>query len=276
MAYAKRLTKEDLLKGGIVNITEDCKIFSKRGEISLQQAHKQGYITVTIYDCDSQGNKIKVPCVRTIKGKVYDTYVYKTRTVGLHRIMWAWFHGEVPEGYVVDHINNKHENLEDYRLSNLQLLTPKENVLKEREYGTRLLKCKLNKPRSYYEDKLKHYTSLYEDAKEMGDATRVHKLRTNMAQTRARLRYYDANKDQADRIAEFDEQEADRKRKWHDSVKDRKILEQYKQMFREAGNKDMWRQMIKVIKTWDTLEQIQKDHVFEVLHNFFSKYGRTL
>ena len=60
------------------------------------------------------------------------------------------------------------------------------------------------------------------------------------------------------------------------SIKERKILEQYKQTFKDVGNKGMWHEMCKVIKAWDTLEQIQKDHVFETLHNFFSKYGRTL
>ena len=66
--------------------------------------------------------------------------------------------------------------------------------------------------------------------------------------------------------------EAD-KAAWRQSVKERKILEQYKIMFREAGNKNMWRQMIRVINQWDTLEQIQKDHVFDTLHKFFNKYG---
>lgn len=56
-------------------------------------------------------------------------------------------------------------------------------------------------------------------------------------------------------------------------VKDRKLLEQYKKMFKEAGNKGMWRQMIKVIKQWDTLEDFQREHVWNVLHGFFDKYG---
>ena len=59
------------------------------------------------------------------------------------------------------------------------------------------------------------------------------------------------------------------------SIKERKILEQYKQMFKEAGNKSMWHQMCRVISAWDKLESLQKEHVFEVLHNMFSKYDIT-
>lgn len=55
------------------------------------------------------------------------------------------------------------------------------------------------------------------------------------------------------------------------SIKDRQILEQYKQMFKDAGNKGMWHQMCKVIKAWDSLEEVQKNHVWEVLHRFFGK-----
>lgn len=56
-------------------------------------------------------------------------------------------------------------------------------------------------------------------------------------------------------------------------IKDRKLLEQYKKIFKEAGNKGMWHQMVKVIKLWDTLEDFQREHVWDVLHRFFDKYG---
>ena len=55
------------------------------------------------------------------------------------------------------------------------------------------------------------------------------------------------------------------------SIKDRKTLEQYKLMFKEAGNRAMWHEMCSVIAAWDSLEQIQKEHVWEVLHRFFKK-----
>ena len=76
-----------------------------------------------------------------------------------------------------------------------------------------------------------------------------------------------------DECNQANDEETARKEAKKQSIKDRKVLEQYKLMFKEAGNKAMWHQMCEVIKKWDTLEQIQKDHVFDTLHRFFSKYG---
>lgn len=55
------------------------------------------------------------------------------------------------------------------------------------------------------------------------------------------------------------------------SVKERKILEQYKVMFKETGNKAMWHQIIHVIRIWDTLTDLQKNHVFDTLHKTFDR-----
>ena len=50
----------------------------------------------------------------------------------VHRIVWIAKHGIIPEGYVIDHINN---DKQDNRLCNLQLLTPGENSTKARKDG---------------------------------------------------------------------------------------------------------------------------------------------
>lgn len=50
----------------------------------------------------------------------------------VHRIIWISQHGIIPEGYCIDHINN---NRQDNRVSNLQLLTLKENSTKAAEDG---------------------------------------------------------------------------------------------------------------------------------------------
>lgn len=52
----------------------------------------------------------------------------------IHRVVYETFIGPIPEGFVVDHINNIKS---DNRLENLQLLTPLENTLKywETELG---------------------------------------------------------------------------------------------------------------------------------------------
>ena len=194
--YARRLTKEELIRAGITLITEDGLIFRGENQVLPTAAVGQNYLVFAIYDLDEDGNKIKIPMKKSWgnNGKLYDSYNYKARTIGLHRAMWAWFHDEVPEGYVVDHINNKHENIEDYHISNLQLLTPAENLAKERGTSNKQLPCKLNKPLSWYEDRLNKYLAEYNDAKKNHDADRAHKLRTNIANIKAKIRYYVANK----------------------------------------------------------------------------------
>lgn len=50
----------------------------------------------------------------------------------VHRIIWISQHGVIPEGYVIDHINN---DKTDNQIKNLQLLTPQENSTKAKEDG---------------------------------------------------------------------------------------------------------------------------------------------
>ena len=50
----------------------------------------------------------------------------------VHRVVWISQHGVIPEGYVIDHINN---DKQDNRITNLQLVTPAENSKKAREDG---------------------------------------------------------------------------------------------------------------------------------------------
>ena len=52
-----------------------------------------------------------------------------------HRFIWECFNGVIPEGKVIDHINN---NKEDNRLCNLQLITQQQNCkksAKDRDYS---------------------------------------------------------------------------------------------------------------------------------------------
>ena len=48
----------------------------------------------------------------------------------LHRLVWEWHNGPIPEGMEVDHINSDQG---DNRIENLQLLTKLENNLKGRD-----------------------------------------------------------------------------------------------------------------------------------------------
>lgn len=195
--YARELTKEDLIQNGIsIELDEaasDIKVCHNGKPVKLFK-NKQGYFYFNnVYARDVNGNIIKRPAKRKYKDKTYNYYTYKTRSITLHRAVYAWVNGEVPAGKVVDHISNKHDSIQDYFPSNLQLLTPKQNVNKDRVCSVSELKCSMHKPRGFYEELLKKYEALYEQAKKEGNAEEAHKRRTNVNQTRARLRYWDAH-----------------------------------------------------------------------------------
>ena len=197
--FASRLTKEMLVKSGYELITEDGTVIKNGKQFIPFQDKNSGYLRLNIYDFDEDGNKIKIPITRIRKGckKPSDTYKYKSMMVGLHRAMWAWLYGVVEEGYVVDHINNKHDSIEDYHISNLQLISQRENTIKDREASTKELKCRLDKPLSYYEDKLAYYEDLYQKAVKEGNQEEAHRQRNNTYGQRARIRYWLAHKAEA-------------------------------------------------------------------------------
>lgn len=196
--YASRLTKEMLVASGIELITEDGTVI-RHGKQVIPLKSKEGYLRINIYDFDEDGNKIKVPVTRIHNGrkKPTNTYKYKSSTVGLHRAMWAWIYGVVEEGYVVDHRSNKHTSIEDYHISNLQILSPRENLTKDRKASTKELKCRLDRPLSYYEDKLDYYEDLYQRAKKEGNQKEARKRSVNIYYQRARIRYWLAHKAEA-------------------------------------------------------------------------------
>lgn len=199
--YASRLTKEMLIASGIESITEDGTVI-KNGKKVIPFKNKQGYLMLNIYEVDENGNKTKIPITRILKGckKPSNTYNYKIMAVGLHRAMWAWLYGVVEEGYVIDHKNNKHTSIEDYHISNLQIISPRENLTKDREASIVELKCKLDRPLSYYEDKLAHYEDLYQKAIKEGNQEEAHRQRANTFGQRARIRYWLSHKEEAEAL----------------------------------------------------------------------------
>ena len=199
--YASKLTKEMLIASGYELITEDGTVI-RNGKQIFPIRNKKGYLMLSLYELDEDGNKIKIPTTRILKGckKPTNTYNYKTMMVGLHRAMWAWLYGVVEEGYVVDHKNNKHTSIEDYNINNLQLISQRENTIKDREASTRELKCRLDKPLSYYEDKLAYYEDLYQKAIKDKDQEEAYKQRNNTYGQRARIRYWISHKEEAEAL----------------------------------------------------------------------------
>lgn len=238
--YARKLTKDDLLKNGITEVTADCKVF--KGEEELEpKLNNHGYYFFFLYDLDKEGKRIKVPCEASVFG-----YVYKQRSVGLHRLMWAWFNDEVPSGMVVDHISNKHDELEDYKLDNLQLLTPAENIRKNRELSAVEISCKMARPRSYYENKLEQLAQKYEAAKKEKDTKKCHRLRALMYQYRAKLRYWDSHAEEHGQATQKQE-----------LIKE---LRKYAACAKCTTDKRTWHYLLDVIKNKDdyTNEQLEE------------------
>ena len=197
--FASRLTKEMLIANGYESITEDGTVIRHGKQFIPIKDKNNGYLKISIYDFDEDGNKVKIPIIRKDKRykKQINTYVYKVRTVGLHRAMWAWLYGVVEEGYVVDHINNKHDSIEDYNINNLQILSQRENSIKNPRTSFREFKCRLDKPISYYEDKLAHYEDLYQKAMKDGDKKEIRKQALNTYIQRAKIRYWLSHKAEA-------------------------------------------------------------------------------
>ena len=199
--YASRLTKEMLIANGIELITEDGVVI-KNGKQFIPFQDKDGYLKIYIYELDEDGNKIKIPVTRKFKGckKPTNTYNYKVRTIGLHRAMWAWLYGVVEEGKIVDHKSNKHTSIEDYNINNLQVISQRENTIKDRKASTYEIKCKLDRPLSYYEDKLAYYEGLYQKAMKEHNQEEANKQRSNTFNQRARIRYWLSHKEEAEAL----------------------------------------------------------------------------
>ena len=197
--FASKLTKEMLVANGIELITEDGTVIRNGKQVIPTQNKKSGYLQLYIYELDEDGNKIKVPIIRKFKKckKPTTTYNYKTTTIGLHRAMWAWFYGVVEEGWIIDHRSNKHTSIEDYNINNLQIISQRENATKDRKAGVWELKCRLNKPLSYYEDKLIYYEDLYKKALKDGNKYEIRKQACNTNHQKAKIRYWLSHKAEA-------------------------------------------------------------------------------
>lgn len=127
----KALTKEELITLGVSDVKEDGTIINIVGEVIKQSivrgpirkytGKRSDYYCVAFPDYTKKRTNPDRP----------NWWTYDVRVIPVQRIVYAWFYGEVPENYDVDHINN--DSL-DNRLENLQLLTRKENLKKRQGF----------------------------------------------------------------------------------------------------------------------------------------------
>ena len=111
------LTKQDLIDNGYY--VEGEKVFKQRSN-GVREIKQQ-----TVVGKHKYGKEKNYICVSLrIKRLINDN---KQRLFGLHNVIYAWYKGELPLGYDVDHIDNNPLN---NNIDNLQLLTHEENLQK--------------------------------------------------------------------------------------------------------------------------------------------------
>ena len=124
--YCKKLTKQELLDAGFTSveyIDNQWRVF-RRWRKNNSKEKFDTEISVTLargkhkYRPDKYYHKI--------------TYSFNRKVINipLSRLIYVWFIGDIPDGYVVDHINN---DSFDNRPENLQLLTVSDNLKKRFE-----------------------------------------------------------------------------------------------------------------------------------------------
>lgn len=121
--YAKGIDKDYLMNRiGVTDITPDGKhVYINNKEVKLREINS-GYLVFKAYD--SVLFKQIYPLTKSPTAGQVD--------IPVHRAVYAWYNGtgSIKDGMVVDHKNN---NKQDNRIENLQLLTPKQNIWKDRE-----------------------------------------------------------------------------------------------------------------------------------------------
>jgi len=173
--YCKELTKDYLIELGVSDVSRAGVVWVD-GKIKFP-VYNGGYYKISFYS-----NEIY------LNNKANGNSLQGTICIPIQRIVWAWFNGKCKAGYVIDH---KNDNKLDNNLDNLQEFTPQENLMKHKDYSNAMLKCDLTKPRKFYEDKLFDQLYAYEQAKQLKDKELVHRCRTDIYQTRCKLRFYD-------------------------------------------------------------------------------------
>ena len=89
----------------------------------------------------------------------------------VHRFVWEYFNGIIPEGKVIDHIN---DDKEDNRLCNLQLITQQQNCkksAKDRDYSFTVENHKNKKcvkATNIETNEVSYYNSLYATQQHLG------------------------------------------------------------------------------------------------------------
>jgi len=82
----------------------------------------------------------------------YVQVMVRGKRLSVHRVVWEYFNGPIPEGMQVDHKNGiKHDN----RLENLRLVTPRQNAQNTKQHRSgRLPGCSFHKGHSKWSSRV--------------------------------------------------------------------------------------------------------------------------
>ena len=124
--YCKKLTKQELLDAGFTSveyIDNQWRVFRRwRKNNSKEKIDTEIKVTLACGKHKYRPNKYY--------HKITYSFNRKAINIPLSRFIYVWFKGDIPDGYVVDHINN---DSFDNRPENLQLLTVGDNLKKRFE-----------------------------------------------------------------------------------------------------------------------------------------------
>lgn len=178
--YAREITKEYLQKLGVEFVAEDgSKVIIKGKEKNFYNATSGNriYKNVRLYDPDI---RMSVPAEQrnVSTGTFY---------LGIHVLNYVWNNADKPAGLIIDHIDNNPLN---NHISNLQCITPKENINKDKNRPPRVVQMPKYITEEEINEKLAYWADMYEKAKAAHDAKVAHSSRANLSIWRAKQRQF--------------------------------------------------------------------------------------
>lgn len=123
----RQLTKQMLQQMGIYNIywdTDNNEWWIDRYWYRYGKSREKKHIKLAISLAVTKHKYSKIDKSYPIVAFGYNN---KTYTYPLARVIYCWFKGDIPEGMVIDHIDNNPYN---NSIDNLQLLTQEDNLRK--------------------------------------------------------------------------------------------------------------------------------------------------
>ena len=126
--YCKKLTKQELLYAGFTEvkyINDQWRIFRRwRKYNSKEKFDTEIKVTLACGKHKYRPNKYY--------HKITYSFNRKVINIPLSRFIYVWFKGDIPDGYIIEHVNG---DSFDNRPENLQLLTVGDNLKKRFESG---------------------------------------------------------------------------------------------------------------------------------------------